>query len=79
MLKADGLDQAIIGEANIWRDNSQETVLVYSCDKIAEIIAYRDGMSEQEAIEFIEYNIEGAYMGKDTPVFVWDSAYKKKA
>jgi hypothetical protein len=34
-------------------------------------------MTEEEAIEFIGFNIEGAYMGKDTPVFVWDSAYKK--
>jgi len=77
MLKADGLDEAIIGEAYVWRDNAQENVFVYSCDKIAEIIAYRDGMSEQEAIEFIEYNIEGAYVGKNTPVFVWDLRYKK--
>jgi hypothetical protein len=77
MLKADGLDEAIIGEAYVWRDNAQEHVYVYSCDKIAEIIAYNDGMSEQEAIEFIEYNIEGAYMGKDTPVFVWDIKYRK--
>ena len=77
MLKVDGLDEAIIGEANIWRDNNQETVLVYSCDKIAQIIAYREGMSEQEAIEFIEFNIEGANMGKNTPIFVWDSSYKK--
>jgi|APGre2960657373_1045057.scaffolds.fasta_scaffold15382_1 hypothetical protein len=77
MLKADGLDQAIIGEANIWRDNAQETVLVYSCDKIADILMTRDSMTEEEAIEFIGFNIEGAYMGKDTPVFVWDSAYKK--
>lgn len=77
MLKADGLDEAIIGEANIWRDNAQETVFVYSCDKIADILMTRDGMTEEEAIEFIGFNIEGAYMGKDTPVFVWDSTYKK--
>ena len=78
MLKADGLDEAIIGEAYVWRGNTRENVLVYSCDKIVDILTYRDGISEQDAIEFIEYNIEGAYMGKDTPVFVWDSAYKKQ-
>jgi hypothetical protein len=32
----------------------------------------RDGMTQEEAHEFIEYNIEGAYMGNHTPVFAWD-------
>jgi hypothetical protein len=31
----------------------------------------RDGMSEEEANEYILFNIEGAYIGKDTPVLVW--------
>jgi hypothetical protein len=31
----------------------------------------RDGMDEEEAREFIEFNIEGAYMGPHTPVVVW--------
>jgi hypothetical protein len=28
-------------------------------------------MSEEEANEYILFNIEGAYIGKDTPVLVW--------
>jgi hypothetical protein len=28
-------------------------------------------MDADEAREFIEYNIEGGYIGKDTPVLVW--------
>jgi hypothetical protein len=28
-------------------------------------------MDFDEAREFIEFNIEGAYMGKGTPVLVW--------
>jgi hypothetical protein len=31
----------------------------------------RDGMEQFEAIEYIEFNIEGAYMGERTPVIVW--------
>jgi hypothetical protein len=28
-------------------------------------------MSAEDAREFIEFNIEGAYIGEDTPVLVW--------
>jgi len=31
----------------------------------------RDGMDADEAREFIEFNIEGGYLGIDTPVLVW--------
>jgi hypothetical protein len=31
----------------------------------------RDGMDSEEAREFIEFNIEGAYVGPGTPILVW--------
>jgi hypothetical protein len=31
----------------------------------------RDGMTQDEAIEFIDYNVESAYIGKDTPLLLW--------
>jgi hypothetical protein len=31
----------------------------------------RDGMSHEDAREFIEFNIEGGYLGEQTPVLVW--------
>jgi hypothetical protein len=31
----------------------------------------KDGMTAEEAREYIEYNIESAYMGGGTPVVVW--------
>ena len=31
----------------------------------------KDGMTAEEAREYIEFNIEGAYMGPDTPILVW--------
>jgi hypothetical protein len=71
MLKADGLDEAIIGQAYVWRDNGQFNVFVYDAEKIRSILMKRDGMDSEEAREFIEFNIEGAYMGERTPVFVW--------
>lgn len=61
-LKADGLDDAIIG---IWSEGR----LVYSVDKVIEILMAQD-MTEQEAIEFYEFNIECVYVGERTPIFI---------
>jgi len=43
---------------------------VYDAELIRENLM-RDGMTSEEAREFIEFNIEGAYVGEDTPVLVW--------
>ena len=32
----------------------------------------KDGMEEEEAIEWIEFNIIGAWVGAGTPIIVWD-------
>jgi hypothetical protein len=72
MLKIDGHDDAIVGQACIWTNQSRVDVLVYSGEKIVEGLMERDGMSMEEAIEYIEFNIEGAYMGPDTPVVMWE-------
>ena len=70
MIKYDGYDEAIIGPAHIWRGNETVGVLVYDAEKIREILM-RDGMDAEEAREFIEFNIEGGYLGIETPVLVW--------
>jgi hypothetical protein len=46
------------------------SVLVYDAEKIREVLM-RDGMDAEEAREFIEFNIEGGYLGVETPVLVW--------
>jgi len=69
-MKIDGHDNAIIGPAFIWRDHSHASVLVYDAEKIRNNLM-ADGMTAEEAREFIEYNIEGAYVGEHTPVLVW--------
>ena len=71
MLQVDGMSEALLGQMTMakWEDNPYE-VLVYSVDKIIEILIDRDGMTEEEAVEFFEFNIEGAYMGGMTPVYV---------
>jgi hypothetical protein len=64
---ADGFDNAIIGfDPNLWK-------VVYSRNKCVEILS-RD-MSEEEAIEYLEYNTFNAYIGEKTPVWVEDFKY----
>ena len=71
MLKIDGHDDAILGPAMIWRNNTTVDVLVYDAEVIRETLMKRDGMSSADAREYIEFNIEGAYVGEHTPVLVW--------
>jgi len=71
MKKYDGFDEAILGPASIWRSNSMVSVLVYDAEVMRSILMNRDGMSMDDAREFIEFNIESAYIGEDTPVLVW--------
>jgi hypothetical protein len=72
MLKIDGFDDALIGRADVWVGNAIVDRLVYSADKIVATLMDKDGMDLAEAIEFVEFNIIGAYMGESTPVVVWD-------
>ncbi len=71
MIKLEGYDDAILGPAYVWHDGEQIKTLVYSAEGIREILMKRDGMSPNEAREFIEFNIEGLYAGIDTPILVW--------
>jgi hypothetical protein len=71
MKQWDDLDDSIIGQASIWNGNKRVEVLVYDADKMIKVFMDRDGMSEEEANEYILFNIEGAYIGEDTPVLVW--------
>jgi len=34
------------------------------------VLVARDGMSMEEAEEYFEYNVQGAYVGEDTPIFM---------
>ena len=72
-LKADGFDDALIGVCdNRW---SGEMVLVYSKTKCLEILITRDKMGKEEAEEYFDFNVEGAYMGDKTPIWVDDMMF----
>ena len=48
----------------------QEAVVAYDYEKCLEILENRDGMNREDGIDYMEYNVIGAYMGMYTPVFI---------
>ena len=66
ILLADGFDNAFIGVDN----GHRHLKAIYDTYKVINILVERDGMDEDEALEFFEFNIAGAYVGKHTPEFV---------
>ena len=64
LLIMQGFDEAILGQAR--RFNIE--FVVYDYEKVIEILM-RD-MSEDEAIEYFEYNQVGAWVGEGTPAFL---------
>jgi len=63
-LFADGFDDAIAGyDAVGFR-------VVYDYDKCSDILMKRDGMTEHEAHEFMEFNVVSAFVGEFTPLFI---------
>ena len=65
-LKADGFDEAIIGV------DTSTMRLIYSITKCIELLIKTDGMEEDEAVEFFEFNTRGAYVGEQTPIWCED-------
>jgi hypothetical protein len=60
-LIADGFNQAVIGvEESTMR-------LIYSVNKCIEILT--EDMSEEDAIEYFNYNVLRSYVGENTPIW----------
>ena len=64
---ADGFDQALIGVAH--RFGWLQPVAVYDIDKCLAIIM-DDGCTYEEAQEHFDYNVIGAWVGDQTPIYV---------
>lgn len=66
-LFADGFDDAIIGMDM----NSEVYRVVYGVEKMIFILMHRDSMTEEEALEYLEYNVFSAYLGEGTPIYIY--------
>jgi hypothetical protein len=63
----DGLNDCIVG---VGSRCGQPEILIYDEEKIIQSLIDRQGMEEDEAIEFYEFNIKGSWVGPATPIFL---------
>jgi hypothetical protein len=66
---ADGFDDAIVG---VGEQFGLPHKIIYSVEKCIEVLINRDDMSMEEAQEFFYFNVKGAYVGKQTPIWLND-------
>ena len=66
-LLADGLEAGFIGYT---ANHHHAVVAVYNYDKCVQALVDRDGMTHEEADEFLEFNTLGAYVGENGPLYV---------
>lgn len=62
------LASAIVG---VVESNGHPVRVVYDHAKIIQIFMERDGMTAEDAEEFYQFNVHGAYHGTQTPVVLY--------
>jgi len=63
MIFVDGYDSAILGT-----DTEYQRV-IYSKSKMIDVLI-QDGLTELDAMEWLEYNVWDTYVGEHTPIFL---------
>jgi hypothetical protein len=69
LLLADGFEDAFIGVVHVFTREGREPRALYDLEKCVRILKKRDGMTEEDAWECLEFNTLGAYVGERTPGF----------
>ena len=64
-----GLEEAIIGIAEEFGNSPR---ILYSTEKILDILTSEGMTSREEAMEYFRYNIIGGYFGEQNPIFLSD-------
>jgi len=66
-MMADGFDDAIMGMCIQF---GAEPLVAYDYEKCIQILVEKDNMTRIDAIDYIRFNVIGAYVGLNTPVFI---------
>ena len=66
-LLADGFEDAFVGMCEV---SGRPPLATYDKDKCIEILVNRDGMTDEEAVEFFELNVAGSWVGENTPIYL---------
>ena len=65
---ADGFEEAFAGV--VYGKGRDNPVVCYDRRECLAILMERDGMSHEEAEEFFSFNVEDAWVGEATPMFL---------
>jgi hypothetical protein len=63
LLQADGFDDAIIGLEPL------SGKVIYDIDLMVSVLV-DEGLSSEEAIEYLDYNVLNTYVGENTPIYI---------
>ena len=74
MVTADGFETAFVAVGFRYNGND---IAVYDYDLCIDVLIDRDTMSVEEAHEFMSYNVIGAYVGEETPLFIRTQTYEE--
>ena len=68
MRLADGFEDAFVGTTISAFGRKQ--VAIYDYDKCILILMHDNHMTEDDAIEYFDYNVIGSWVGDDTPIYI---------
>ena len=66
-LLLDGFEDALVG---VGYQPCSSAIALYSYSKCVDVLVTRDGMDKEDAIEYIEFNVRGAYVGENGPILI---------
>ena len=67
LTKVDGFDDCIIGVSHRF---GEPLILAYDEEKVVKKLMKRDKMTKEDALDYYAYSIIGAWVGKQTPIFI---------
>ena len=67
ILMADGFEDAFLGVAMQFN----KPISIFDYDECLTIL-HKDGMSYDEAEEYMQFNVVGAYVGENTPIIIFN-------
>lgn len=68
MRLADGFEDAFVGTTISAFGRKQ--VAIYDYDKCILILMHDNHMTEDDAIEYFDYNVMGSWIGEETPIYI---------
>lgn len=66
---ADGFEDAFLGPAVRC---GQQPLAAYSYEKAVRVLIARDGMTREEATEWMDFNVVSAWVGPGTPIWIYE-------